>query len=135
MEFLTSIIRRGRAVLTPARGRGRTASCSSVLSHSGVAGRSLAIIMIAVTVLLLGSALPSFAITAPTSGSLFFDVYDIVVNSMLKGAVGFVAAILVFMMGIGLFFVQKIIPGIIGVVCAALIIKADSIVTTLGVIF
>jgi hypothetical protein len=91
--------------------------------------------MIAVTVLLLGSALPSFAITAPTSGSLFFDVYDIVVNSMLKGAVGFVAAILVFMMGIGLFFVQKIIPGIIGVVCAALIIKADSIVTTLGVIF
>ena len=82
--------------------------------------------------MLLGSALPSFAITAPTSGSLFYDVYDIVVNSMLKGAIGFVAAILVFMMGIGLFFVQKIIPGIIGVVCAALIIKADAIVTSLG---
>jgi hypothetical protein len=39
------------------------------------------------------------------------------------------------MMGIGLFFVQKIIPGIIGVVCAALIIKADAIVTTLGLTF
>ena len=86
-------------------------------------------------VLFLASALPSFAITAPTTGSLFYDVYDIVVNSMLKGAVGFVAAILVFMMGIGLFFMQKIIPGVIAVVCAALIVKADAIVTSLGLIF
>jgi len=99
-----------------------------------ISGQSLVMIL-AVAVLLLGSALPSFAITAPTSGSLFYDVYDIVVNSMLKGAIGFVAAILVFMMGIGLFFVQKIIPGIIGVVCDALIIKADAIVTTLGLTF
>ncbi len=52
-----------------------------------------------------------------------------------EGRNSFVAAILVFMMGIGLFFVQKIIPGIIGVVCAALIIKADAIVTTLGLTF
>ncbi|HOD75495.1 MAG TPA: hypothetical protein PKJ17_05675 [Syntrophorhabdaceae bacterium] len=102
--------------------------------RTAISGQSLVMLM-AVAVLLLGSALPSFAITAPTSGSLFYDVYDIVVNSMLKGAIGFVAAILVFMMGIGLFFVQKIIPGIIGVVCAALIIKADAIVTTLGLTF
>ena len=102
--------------------------------RTAISGQSLMMIM-AVGMLLLGSALPSFAITAPTSGSLFYDVYDIVVNSMLKGAVGFVAAILVFMMGIGLFFVQKIIPGIIGVVCAALVIKADAIVTSLGLTF
>ena len=68
-------------------------------------------------------------------GLPFYDVYDIVVNSMLKGAVGFVAAILVFMMGIGLFFMQKIIPGVIAVVCAALIVKADGIVTSLGLLF
>jgi hypothetical protein len=30
---------------------------------------------------------------------------------------------------------QKIIPGVIGVVCAALVIKADAIVTSLGLIF
>jgi hypothetical protein len=99
-----------------------------------ISGQSLMMAMV-VTLLLLGSALPSFAITAPASGTLFYDVYDIVVNSMLKGAVGFVAAILVFMMGIGLFFMQKVIPGIIGVVCAALVIKADAIVTSLGLIF
>ena len=96
--------------------------------------RTLLLALVAI-MLLLSSALPSFAITAPTSGSLFYDVYDIVVNSMLKGAVGFVAAILVFMMGIGLFFMQKIIPGVIAVVCAALIVKADAIVTSLGLLF
>ena len=94
-----------------------------------------ALLLLVATVLLLGSALPSSAVTAPASGTLFYDVYDIVVNGMLKGAVGFVAAILVFMMGIGLFFMQKIIPGIISVVCAALIIKADAIVTSLGLLF
>ena len=91
--------------------------------------------MIAVLCLMLITALPSFAITAPAAGTLFYDVYDIVVNSMLKGSLGFVAAIFVFMMGIGLFFMQKIIPGVITVVCAALLIKADAIVVSLGMMF
>ncbi len=86
-------------------------------------------------ILFLAGALPSFALSAPTTGSMFYDVYDIVVNSMLKGAVGFVAAILIFMTGLGLFFMQKIIPGVIAVVCAALIIKADAIVSSLGLLF
>jgi len=116
------------------RVRHKTKSRRPMRWKTVISGQSLVMIM-AGAVLLLGSALPTFAITAPTSGSLFYDVYDIVVNSMLKPAIGVVAAILVFMMGIGLFFVQKIIPGIIGVVCAALIIKADAIVTTLGLTF
>ena len=127
MESLKDVVRRVRGVFG-------TASGSPVPQKSAVSRQSL-VMVIAVTVVLLGSALPSFAITAPTSGSLFYDVYDIVVNSMLKGAIGFVAAILVFMMGIGLFFMQKIIPGVIGVVCAALVIKADAIVTSLGLMF
>ena len=127
MESLKDVVRRVRGVFG-------TASGGPVPQKSAVSRQSL-MMVIAVTVVLLGSALPSFAITAPTSGSLFYDVYDIVVNSMLKGAIGFVAAILVFMMGIGLFFMQKIIPGVIGVVCAALVIKADAIVTSLGLMF
>lgn len=134
MESLKDAMKSLKGIFEAVRGRGKRAVHLPVPRKSIVSGQSLLMIT-AITVLLLGSALPSFAITAPTSGSLFYDVYDIVVNSMLKGAIGFVAAILVFMMGIGLFFVQKIIPGIIGVVCAALIIKADAIVTTLGLIF
>jgi hypothetical protein len=54
---------------------------------------------------------------------------------MLKGAVGFVAAILIFALSIGLFLMQKVVPGIVGIVCAAILIKADTIVTSLGAIF
>jgi hypothetical protein len=84
------------------------------------------------TFLMAGGA---HAITAPTAGTLFYDAYDIVVNDMLKGAFGFVAAILIFAMSIGLFLMQKVVPGIVGIVCAAIIIKADSIVASLGATF
>ena len=91
-----------------------------------------AFVLMGLTFLMAGGA---HAITAPASGSLFFDAYDIVINSMLKGAVGFVAAILIFAMSIGLFLMQKVVPGIVGIVCAAILIKADTIVTSLGAIF
>jgi hypothetical protein len=135
MKSLQNVMRSVRGVFGTASRRQITASRRRQVPRKGAVSRQSLVMAVAVAILLLGSALPSFAITAPTSGSLFYDVYDIVVNSMLKGAIGFVAAILVFMMGIGLFFVQKIIPGIIGVVCAALIIKADAIVTSLGLMF
>ena len=75
------------------------------------------------------------AITAPAAGSLFYDAYDIVVTGMLKGAVGFISAILIFALSIGLFLMQKIVPGVVGIVCAAILIKADTIVTSLGAVF
>ena len=91
-----------------------------------------ALVLAGFTFLVAGGA---HAITAPATGTLFFDAYDIVINSMLKGAVGFVAAILIFAMSIGLFLMQKVVPGIVGIVCAAILIKADTIVTSLGAVF
>jgi len=91
-----------------------------------------ALVLAVFTFLMAGGA---HAITAPATGSLFYDAYDIVINSMLKGAVGFVAAILIFAMSIGLFLMQKVVPGIVGIVCAAILIKADTIVTSLGAVF
>ncbi len=91
-----------------------------------------AFVLLGLTFLMAGGA---HAITAPATGTLFYDAYDIVINNMLKGAVGFVAAILIFALSIGLFLMQKVIPGIVGIVCAAILIKADTIVTSLGAIF
>jgi len=91
-----------------------------------------ALVLLGLTFLMAGGA---HAITAPATGSLFYDAYDIVVNQMLSGAIGFVAAILIFSMSIGLFLMQKVVPGIVGIVCAAILIKADTIVTSLGAIF
>jgi hypothetical protein len=91
-----------------------------------------ALALAGLTFLITGGA---HSITAPAAGGLFYDAYDIVINSMLKGAVGFVAAILIFAMSIGLFLMQKVVPGIVGIVCAAILIKADTIVSSLGAIF
>jgi len=91
-----------------------------------------AFVLLGLTFLMAGGA---HALTAPATGSLFYDAYDIVINNMLKGAVGFVTAILIFALSIGLFLMQKVIPGIVGIVCAAILIKADTIVTSLGAIF
>jgi len=88
-----------------------------------------ALVLLGLTFLMAGGA---HAITAPATGSLFYDAYDIVVNQMLSGAIGFVAAILIFAMSIGLFLMQKIVPGIVGILCAAILIKAPSIITSLG---
>jgi len=91
-----------------------------------------AFVLMVLTFLMAGGA---HAITAPATGTLFYDAYDIVVNDMLKGAFGFVAAILIFALSIGLFLMQKVVPGIVGIVCAAILIKADSIVASLGATF
>jgi len=91
-----------------------------------------AFVLLGLTFLMAGGA---HALTAPATGSLFYDAYDIVVNQMLSGAVGFVSAVLIFALSIGLFLMQKVIPGIVGIVCAAILIKAPSIVTSLGAVF
>jgi hypothetical protein len=110
----------------------RAVQCSAFLSSRWTQRCFTALVLMGLTFLMAGGA---HAITAPTTGGLFYDAYDIVVNSMLKGAVGFVAAILIFALSIGLFLMQKVVPGIVGIVCAAILIKADTIVTSLGAVF
>ena len=110
----------------------RSAQGSAFLASKWTQRCFTAFVLAVFTFLMAGGA---HAITAPATGSLFYDAYDIVINSMLKGAVGFVAAILIFALSIGLFLMQKVVPGIVGIVCAAILIKADTIVTSLGAVF
>jgi hypothetical protein len=95
----------------------------------------LPVMMLAVAVaMFLFSSLDAHAVTAPAAGSFMYDAYDIVVNSLLKGALGFVVAIFVFVTGIAMFFRQMIIPGVVCIVCTALIIKSDAIIASLGML-
>jgi hypothetical protein len=50
-------------------------------------------IFLMVSLLVMGLTQVVMAITAPTSGSFAYDIYDIVVNKMLKGPVGFVSGL------------------------------------------
>jgi len=81
-------------------------------------------------------AVPAMAFTAaPVPGSVFYEAYDLVVNNFLHGAMGFICAVLLVALGVGAFIMQKIVPGIIALVCAGIIYRIDSIVTSLGANF
>ena len=98
----------------------------TVALKRALVGVSFAVLMLVV------SALDAHAVNTPAAGSFMYDAYDIVVNNLLKGPFGYVAAMFVFVTGIAMFFRQLIIPGIISMVCTALIIKSDTIITSLG---
>ena len=124
--------RSSAGAIRAAIGTVRAVQCSTFIGSKWTQRCFTGLVLAGLTFLMAGGA---HAITAPAAGGLFYDAYDIVINSMLKGAVGFVAAILIFALSIGLFLMQKVVPGIVGIVCAAILIKADTIVTSLGAVF
>lgn len=77
----------------------------------------------------------AMAVNQPANGDPFYDVYDIVVNKFLKGPVGFVTAVIAMISGFALGFRQQFIPGIVSVALGVIMIKADSLVTSLGALF
>jgi F0F1-type ATP synthase assembly protein I len=77
----------------------------------------------------------AFAITAPAAGSFAYDVYDMAVNSILKGPIGFVAGLAAVCFGAALAIQQKIggaIPALLG---GAVLLKADTIVSSMGLLY
>ncbi len=89
----------------------------------------------AIMVLLFVATTPqSFAMVAPAAGSFAYDIYDIGVNSILKGAIGFMAGIAVLVVGIILVVRQMIVPGVFTTLSGAALLKADTIVTSMGLI-
>ena len=79
----------------------------------------------------LTTASAAFAITAPTSG-FAYDVYDIAVNSVLKGAIGFVCGLMAIAFGALMAIRAQIMPAIPAILGGAALLKADTIVTSLG---
>lgn len=85
-------------------------------------------------VLLLTDA--ALAITAPTSTTAFaYDLYDIAVNNILKGPIGFVAGLAAVVLGCIVAMKNQIMAAIPCVLGGAALLKADSLVVSLGLIF
>lgn len=76
-----------------------------------------------------GSAM---AFTTPAVGDLGYDLYNIVVNQGVLGPVGFMAAVIMLVVGVGGLIRGSILPGIMSLIAAATVFAADQIVTTLG---
>ena len=77
----------------------------------------------------------AMAITAPVTGDFAFNVYDIAVNDILMGPIGFVAGCFCVVAGVGLAIQQKFIPAVATCVCAAVLLGADALVVSMGMIF
>ncbi len=83
----------------------------------------------------LGVASLSFAMTAPVAGAFAFDIYDIGVNKILKGPIGFIAGLgAVVYSGISMVKgdLMTAVPALLG---GGAIIKSDTIASSLGMLF
>jgi len=77
-------------------------------------------------------AVDAMAITAPAAGSFAYDVYDVFVNQMLLGPIGFVGGAAAVTYG-GLVTAQGNYPlGVPAILGGVIILKADAITQTLG---
>lgn len=72
------------------------------------------------------------AITAPAAGSFAYDVYDIGVNKILKGPIGFVAGVVAIVMGAAAAIMGEIMYAIPAILGGGILLKADAVVTSLG---
>jgi len=76
----------------------------------------------------------AFAVTAPVTGSFAFDVYDIAVNEILKGPVGFVCGVGAIAFGAFSAIRSQIFPAVAATLGGGALIKSDAIVASLGML-
>ena len=74
------------------------------------------------------------AITAPASGSFAYSVYDVGVNDILKGPIGFVGGAAAIVYGAVAAIQGKVMAAVPAILGGAVMLKADSIVSSLGAI-
>ena len=96
--------------------------------------KSLSKISIAVYVLVIGfcPAL-AFAFTAPATGSFAFSVYDLFMNQIMTGAIGFVIAAGLVLYALFWAVRSNVFGTIVCAICAGLIIFIEDVVISLGV--
>jgi hypothetical protein len=72
------------------------------------------------------------AFNAPAAGTFAFDIYDIGVNQILKGPIGFAAGVGSMVAASVMAIRQMLLPAVATVLGGAFLLKADSVVTSLG---
>ncbi len=89
------------------------------------------LIMVAALCLISSNA---FAMTVPAAGSFAYDLYDIGVNQILLGPIGFVAGVACMVFAAIMAIRQMILPAAGVVLGGAFLLKADAVVQTVGAI-
>jgi len=90
------------------------------------------IIMLILFSVLLAAA-QVWAWTAPATGDLAYDIYDVVVNDIVQGPIGFAAGVGMLAFGAYLLAARSMIfQGIAPILAGVALIKSDTIIQTLG---
>lgn len=76
-----------------------------------------------------------YAISAPASGSFAYEVYDIAVKKILEGPVGFVSGVAAVVIGCVSAITGRIMAAVPAIIGGAVMLKADDVVSTLGLLF
>jgi len=84
--------------------------------------------------IVLASASSALAIGVPAAGSFAFDVYDIAVNRILDGPIGFVGGVGAMAVGAVCAIQQKVFEAVPCILGGAVLLNADSLVTSLGMV-
>lgn len=71
------------------------------------------------------------AFTAPAAGDFGYDVYDIVVNQILNGPIGFIGGVALIVFG-ATQIMKNWFATILCIIAGTVLIRADSLVVTLG---
>jgi len=88
-----------------------------------------ALLMLAVLFAVSGNA---FAMAVPAAGSFAYDLYDIGVNQLLLGPAGFVAGVTFMAIAAVLAIRQMIVPAAGVVLGGAFLLKANTVVESIG---
>ena len=94
----------------------------------------MTMISVMVVLFVLGFWSSVMAITTPAAGSFAYDIYDIAVDRILKGPIGFVGGMIAMVVGAIAAIQARILLAIPAILGGALLLKADNIVTSLGII-
>ncbi len=76
----------------------------------------------------------AMAMAVPAAGSFAYDLYDIGVNQILLGPIGFIAGVACMVFAAILAIRQMILPAAGVVLGGAFLLKADSVVQTIGAV-
>ncbi len=93
------------------------------------------IIGTALSIFMLLLAQDAQAVTAPAAGSFAYDIYSIAVQDILKGPIGFVCGLGAVAYGSVLAIRQNIMGCVPALLGGGALLKADTIVTSLGCLF
>jgi hypothetical protein len=88
-----------------------------------------AVALAIVASMLLSSVASAF--TAPATGDFGYDVYDIVVNQILNGPIGFIGGVALIVFG-ATQIMKNWFSTILCIIAGTVLIRAESLVVTLG---